>query len=88
MMMLEGISNKIYGTKKIVSATLGCTPERPRSPGRPIGKALPILTLEAGSKVNKARCCQFPRSVRLPIKKSDDVDDEQDGYEPPVNLFH
>jgi hypothetical protein len=45
MIRLEGISNRMYGAKKMVRATLGCTPESPRSFGRPMVKAFPMLTL-------------------------------------------
>ena len=47
MRKLEGISNMTYGTKKMVRATLGCIPVRPRSFGNPRVRALDMFTLEA-----------------------------------------
>lgn len=88
MMRLEGISNTIYGAKNIVSATFGCTPVRPRSSGIPIVKALAMLTLETRGVQSMVLSFLFFRTRCLPIKKSDNVDDEQHGYEPPVDPPH
>jgi len=63
MIRLEGISNRMYGAKKMVRATLGCTPLSFRSFGRPIVKAFPILTLEGRCTVSEAGRARSPVSL-------------------------
>ena len=75
MRIFEGISNKTYGTKKIVRAIFGCTPERCRSLGRLRTRALDILTLWRVSGQQGNVYCAYGNS---PVEKRSQVNNEQD----------
>ena len=81
---LEGISNRMYGTKKMTSAVLyllSCT--RSSSSDRPKTFAFAMFTLESQSGEGP-----WFRSEHIPVEESQKIHDAQERYDVQIDLVY